>query len=140
MPGITCSKDTRELTLDGKPIPLGHGLRIKIGANWSGVDLLGELVPERLTHIFALHPAKWIPTFYSLTNKDEYKLRYFQPKLIHLPAGTLIADMRYANQFYWKDQSPEFGKLYKASVRLLSEANMGDYHLPELLVPPDADS
>ena len=71
----------------------------KLGKFHRGQDTLAQYVPQRSTHLFALHPVKWQSTFFSLTNKDPRKLKYYGPKMIDIIPGTLIADMYLANQF-----------------------------------------
>ena len=50
-------------------------------------DPLAKYVPERATHMYALHPEKWTSTFYSLTNKDPQKIGYYKPKKIETARG-----------------------------------------------------
>lgn len=103
-------------------------------------DELAIYVPQRESHYFAMHPQKWEPTFYSLTNKDSSKICYYRPEIIDIHPDTIIADMRYANLFFWATNDYDRSKnaeLYQQSVRLLIHASVDEYHLPELLIPRD---
>jgi dephospho-CoA kinase len=101
-------------------------------------DPLVNHIPERGTHTFALHPDKWQSTFYSLTNKDLEKLKYYKPKEIDMEPGTLVGDMYYANKFYRaKDdnEKQKFLKLYKDSLKPVGSVDIKSYRMPELLIP-----
>ena len=101
-------------------------------------DPLVDHIPERGTHTFALHPDKWQSTFYSLTNKDLEKLKYYKPKKIDMVPGTLVGDMYYANKFYRaKDDSEKqkFLELYKDSLKPVDSVDIKSYRMPELLIP-----
>jgi len=112
----------------------------KLAKFHSGADPLAEFVPERATARYALHPDKWESTFYSLTNKDSNKLKYYGPKKISIPAGTLVGDMAIANQFY-RAKTPEekehYAKLYKQSLRPYP-VDVSKYRMPELLIPKES--
>jgi len=114
-------------------VPESMGVRLTRLPGY-GVDRLADLVPERKTHTFALHPSRWTSTFWSLTNKDNHKVVHYGPKLVELPEGTLVADMAHANAF----QRGEVGaaERYKASMRPLKGADLSAYKYPELLIPP----
>jgi hypothetical protein len=110
----------------------------KLPKFFKGNDPLAELVPERKTHTFALHPDKWISTFYSLTGKDPEKLRYYKPAKVEIVPGTLVGDMVFANKFYRAktDEEKEAAALkYKKSLKPYDQANVDDYRMPELLIP-----
>jgi hypothetical protein len=109
----------------------------KLGKFHSGSDQLGEWVPERLTHSFALHPNKWESTFFSLTNKDPRKISYYKPKNIEIVPGTLVGDMAIANRFYrTKDpvEKEQYAKAYKDSLKPYP-VDVSQYRMPELLIP-----
>ena len=102
-----------------------------------GEDSLGAYVPERLSHRFALDPNKWESTFFSLTNKDPRKLKYYGPREVEIVPGTLIADMAIANQFY-RTKDPEERKKYAQEYKDSLKPYTGDttgYRFPELLIP-----
>jgi hypothetical protein len=109
----------------------------KLGKFHPGVDPLEEFVPERSTAQYALHPDKWESTFYSLTNKDSHKLKYYGPKNISIPPGTLVGDMAIANKFY-RAKSPEekqqYAELYRQSLQPYP-VDVSKYRMPELLIP-----
>jgi len=101
-------------------------------------DDLSVFVPERQDKLFALHPDKWKATFYSLTLKDPSKINFYKPKYLDILPGTLVADMSFANKFFWtKDpvQKQFFATAYKNSLKPIGEANLINYKLPELLLP-----
>ena len=102
-----------------------------------GSDTLAEFVPERTTHRFALHPDKWESTFFSLTNKDPHKLKFYSPEKIEIPSGTLVGDMAIANKFY-RAKSPEeqeqLAQEYKQSLKPYP-VDINQYRMPELLIP-----
>lgn len=104
-----------------------------------GTDKLADYVPERLTHDFALHPEKWQSTFFSLTNKDPRKLRFYGPLEIDIVPGTLVGDMAIANRFYRAQTAEErehLAQQYKDSLRPYSEdMDVSQYRMPELLIP-----
>ena len=102
-----------------------------------GIDPLNELVPERQGVIFALHPEKWEPTFYSLTNKESWKIKFYGPKQVHITPGTLVGDMAIANEFYranTPEQKQDAAKRYKDSLQPYP-VNIAQYKFPELLIP-----
>lgn len=105
-------------------------------------DPLTELVPERKTHTFALHPDKWISTFYSLTGKDPKKLKYYKPAQVEIVPGTLVGDMVFANRFYRAETDEEkydAALRYKNSLKPYEQANVDLYKMPELLIPRNID-
>ena len=109
----------------------------KLGKFHPGADTLAEFVPERATAQYALHPDKWESTFYSLTNKDSYKLKYYGPKKISIPPGTLVGDMAIANKFYrakTPEEQEQYAELYKASLQPYP-VDVSEYRMPELLIP-----
>jgi hypothetical protein len=125
------------LLVNGKPIvPPGMALRLtRIGRSQFGeVDDLAAFVPERATHVFALHPDNWARTFWDLTNKDSSKLNFYWPVLIEMREKTLVAEMRYASEFAWHSRERD-AIAYRSSVRELSGANIAEYEAPELLIP-----
>jgi pyrimidine deaminase RibD-like protein len=102
-----------------------------------GVDELAKYVPERSTHTFALDPNKWQGTFYSLTNKDLHKLKYYGPKKVEIVPGTLVGDMAIANQFYRAtdpSKREHFAQAYKESLKPYT-GDVSGYRFPELLIP-----
>jgi len=109
----------------------------RLGRFHSGTDELAKSVPERLTHRFALHPEKWQSTFFSLTNKDPRKLKFYGPKKIDIVPGTLVGDMAIANQFY-RAKTPQeqyqLAQQYKDSLRPWP-VDVSQYRMPELLIP-----
>ena len=109
----------------------------KLGKFHPGADTLAEFVPERATAQYALHPDKWESTFYSLTNKDSDKLKYYGPKKISIPPGTLVGDMAIANKFYrakTPEEQEQYAELYKASLQPYP-VDVSKYRMPELLIP-----
>jgi len=109
----------------------------KLGKFHPGADPLAEFVPERSTAQYALHPDKWESTFYSLTNKDSDKLKYYGPKKISIPPGTLVGDMAIANKFYRAKTAKEkqqYAKLYRQSLKPYP-VDVSEYRMPELLIP-----
>jgi hypothetical protein len=109
----------------------------KLGKFHRGADTLAEFVPERAAAQYALHPDKWESTFYSLTNKDSDKLKYYGPKKISIPPGTLVGDMAIANKFYRAKTAKEkqqYAKLYRQSLKLYP-VDVSEYRMPELLIP-----
>ena len=109
----------------------------KLGKFHSGADALAEFVPERASAQYALHPDKWESTFYSLTNKDSDKLRYYGPKKISIPPGTLVGDMAIANKFYrakTSEEKQQYAEAYKASLQSYP-VDVNQYRMPELLMP-----
>jgi predicted nucleotidyltransferase/GNAT superfamily N-acetyltransferase len=109
----------------------------KLGKFHPGADSLAEFVPERATAQYALHPDKWESTFYSLTNKDSDKLKYYGPKKISIPPGTLVGDMAIANKFYrakTPEEKQQYAELYKASLQPYP-IDVSQYRMPELLIP-----
>lgn len=129
---VSYDKDTGDLLA-----PPGHAVRIKIGQLEWGGTLLEELVPERATHIFALHPKKWVATFHSLTLKDPRKIVHYEPKAIPMVPGTLVADMKLANTFMITG-NPEYAHKYARSVLPVEQADLDGYQMPELLIPRSA--
>lgn len=119
-------------------LPLDRAIRLLRLGRFGDLDAMASFVPERSTHVFALHPCKWEPTFYSLTLKDSKKIRYYQPVIIPIPPGTLCGDMRFINAFDRTDDQAEkrtFIESYRRSLVPYEEANVDDYLLPELLIP-----
>jgi hypothetical protein len=109
----------------------------KLGKFHPGTDTLAEFVPERATAQYALHPDKWESTFYSLTNKDSDKLKYYGPKKISIPSGTLVGDMAIANKFYrakTSEEKQQYAEAYKASLQPYP-VDVSQYRMPELLIP-----
>jgi len=109
----------------------------KLGKFHPGADSLAEFVPERATAQYALHPDKWESTFYSLTNKDSDKLKYYGPKKISIPPGTLVGDMAIANKFYrakTPEEKQQYAKLYRQSLKSYP-VDVSAYRMPELLIP-----
>jgi len=109
----------------------------KLGKFHPGADTLAEFVPERATAQYALHPDKWESTFYSLTNKDSDKLKYYGPKKISIPPGTLVGDMAIANKFYrakTTEEKQQYAEAYKASLQPYP-VDVSKYRMPELLIP-----
>ena len=113
----------------------------RLGRFHPGKDTLSDIVPERQNVKYALHPDKWEATFYSLTNKDSDKLKFFGPKKIAIAAGTLVGDMAIANQFY-RAKTPEdqqrYAEEYKQSLQPYP-VDISQYRMPELLIPGDAE-
>jgi hypothetical protein len=123
-------KDTGELD-----VPPGYAVHLtKIGFKWDKGDPLFAMVPERGTHMFALHPENWKGTFYSLTNKDLHKIANYGPKVVKIAPGTLVAEMAYANN-YMRTGNVEWAKRYADSVRPIEDVDLSSYKLPELLIP-----
>jgi GNAT superfamily N-acetyltransferase len=109
----------------------------KLGKFHRGADTLAEFVPERAAAQYALHPDKWESTFYSLTNKDSDKLKYYGPKKISIPPGTLVGDMAIANKFYrakTAEEKQQYAKLYRQSLKPYP-VDVSEYRMPELLIP-----
>jgi len=109
----------------------------KLGKFHPGADPLAEFVPERATAQYALHPDKWESTFYSLTNKDSDKLKYYGPKKISIPPGTLVGDMAIANKFYRSktaEEKQQYAESYRQSLKPYP-VDVSEYRMPELLIP-----
>lgn len=127
---------TMSAVADGFAVRLG-----RIGARrFRDADALARYLPERATHLFALHPARWEATFHSLTCKDPRKIKYYRPTLVRLTADTIIADMLHANRLYWATTDAERVAAARAcceSARMLTGASLRDFALPELFVPTD---
>lgn len=113
----------------------------RLGKFHKGQDPLAALVPEREHAVYALHPDKWESTFYSLTNKDSDKLRFYGPKKIAIPPGTLVGDMAIANMFYrakTEDEQQKYAQMYKDSLKPYP-VDVSEYRMPELLVPREVN-
>lgn len=109
----------------------------RLGRFHKGQDTLAEFVPERARARYALHPEKWESTFFSLTNKDPRKLKYFGPKEISIPPGTLVGDMALANRFYRAETAEEkqkYAEAYRQSLKPYP-VDVSQYRMPELLIP-----
>jgi GNAT superfamily N-acetyltransferase len=109
----------------------------RLGRFHKGQDTLAEFVPERARARYALHPEKWESTFFSLTNKDPRKLKYFGPKEISIPPGTLVGDMAIANRFYRAETAEEkqkYAEAYRQSLKPYP-VDVSQYRMPELLIP-----
>jgi hypothetical protein len=110
---------------------------LKLPKYHKGEDELAKYVPERLTHQFALDPNKWESTFFSLTNKDPRKLKFYGPKKVEIVPGTLIGDMAIANQFYratTAETKAQFAKQYQETLKPYT-GDVTGYRFPELLIP-----
>ena len=109
----------------------------RLGRFHRGQDALAQYVPERLTHRFALHPDKWESTFFSLTNRDPRKLKFYGPTKIDVVPGTLVGDMALANRFY-RARTPaekvQAAQQYQDSLRPYP-VDIDLYRMPELLIP-----
>lgn len=109
----------------------------RLGRFHRGEDSLAQFVPERLTHRFALHPDKWESTFFSLTNRDPRKLRFYGPTQVDIVPGTLVGDMALANRFYrarTPEEKQQAAEQYKDSLRPYP-VDIDQYRMPELLIP-----
>lgn len=109
----------------------------RLGRFHRGEDSLAKYVPERLTHQFALHPEKWESTFFSLTNRDPRKLRFYGPTQVDIVPGTLVGDMALANKFYRANTTEEkqhYAELYRQSLKPYP-VDIDQYRMPELLIP-----
>jgi GNAT superfamily N-acetyltransferase len=116
-----------------------QGVQRGLGRFFQGQDPMAEYVPERGTHSYALHPDNWERTFYSLTLKDPHKIRFYRPRDIDLPSGTLVADMFWANRFHRAKTDAERQhavKQYRRSMVPVDQADISKYRMPELLIPP----
>jgi hypothetical protein len=72
-----------------------------------------------------------------LTNKDSDKLKYYGPKKISIPPGTLVGDMAIANKFYrakTTEEKQQYAEAYKASLQPYP-VDVSEYRMPELLIP-----
>jgi hypothetical protein len=115
----------------GRAIHLG-----KLPKYHDGDDELAKLVPER-NGVYALHPDAWESTFYSLTNKDLKKITRYQPAIVKIPEGSIVADMAIANQFYrTKDpvEKEKFAKAYKDSI-VPYGSDISHIKMPEIIMP-----
>jgi hypothetical protein len=109
----------------------------KLGKFHSGADELEQFVPERKGKQYALHPDNWKGTYYSLTNKDTTKIGYYRPKIVTPPAGSMVADMAIANQFYRtkdEDEKQQLAQAYKDSIVEYGD-NISHIKFPEILMP-----
>src|SRR6056300_150832 len=115
----------------GRAIHLG-----KLPKYHDGTDELADMVPER-NGVYALHPDAWEGTFYSLTNKDLKKITRYQPAIVKIPEGSIVADMAIANQFY-RTNNPEekekFAKAYKDSI-VPYGSDTSHMKMPEIIMP-----
>ena len=109
----------------------------KLGKFHDGVDELEQFVPERKGKQYALHPDNWKGTYYSLTNRDTKKIAYYRPKIVTPPAGSIVADMYIANQFYRTNDEDEKKKLAQAYKDSMVEygADISHIKFPEILMP-----
>jgi hypothetical protein len=115
----------------GRAIHLG-----KLPKYHDGEDELTKLVPER-NGVYALHPDAWERTFYSLTNKDLKKITRYQPAIVKIPQGSIVADMAIANQFYRTNDPEEkekFAKAYKDSI-VPYGSDTSHMKMPEIIMP-----
>jgi len=115
---------------EGKVVHLG-----KLGKFHDGDDELVDYVPQRNGQ-YALHPDKWESTFYSLTNKDLKKVNLYRPTFIDPPAGTVVADMAIANQFYRTDNEEEkldLARRYEKSIVPFG-SNISHMKMPEVIM------
>ena len=115
---------------EGKVVHLG-----KLGKFHDGDDELVDYVPQRNGQ-YALHPDKWESTFYSLTNKDLKKVNLYRPTFIDPPAGTIVADMAIANQFYRTDDEEEkidLARRYEKSIVPFG-SNISHIKMPEVIM------
>ena len=109
----------------------------RLGRFHRDTDELAKYVPERLTHRFALHPEKWESTFFSLTNKDPRKLKFYGPEKMDIVPGTLVGDMAIANKFYQAhtaEEKQQLAQQYQDSLRPWP-VDVSQYRMPELLLP-----
>jgi len=107
----------------------------KLGKFHDGDDELVDYVPQRNGR-YALHPDKWESTFYSLTNKDLKKVNLYRPTFIDPPAGTVVADMAIANQFYRTDDEEEkidLARRYEKSIVPFG-SNISHIKMPEVIM------
>lgn len=119
-------------------VPPGYVVRLtklgKMRSDPERVARLAELVPERETHAFALHPANWASTFASLSGKDRDKVMGFKPEAVLLTPDTLVGEMKLASRYLWHGNE-EDALAYRDSVRRLTDVDIQMYRQPELLVP-----
>ena len=107
----------------------------KLGKFHDVKDELVDYVPQRNGR-YALHPDKWESTFYSLTNKDLKKVNLYRPTFIDPPAGTVVADMAIANQFYRTDDEQEkidLARRYEKSIVPFG-SNISHIKMPEVIM------
>jgi hypothetical protein len=107
----------------------------KLGKFHNGDDELVDYVPQR-NGSYALHPDKWESTFYSLTNKDLKKVNLYRPTFIDPPAGTVVADMAIANQFYRTNDEEEkidLARRYEKSIVPFG-SNISHIKMPEVIM------
>ncbi len=107
----------------------------KLGKFHDDKDELVDYVPQRNGR-YALHPDKWESTFYSLTNKDLKKVNLYRPTFIDPPAGTVVADMAIANQFYRTDDEQEkidLARRYEKSIVPFG-SNISHIKMPEVIM------
>jgi len=107
----------------------------KLGKFHDGDDELVDYVPQRNGR-YALHPDKWESTFYSLTNKDLKKVNLYRPTFVDPPAGTVVADMAIANQFYRTDDQEEkidLARRYEKSIVPFG-SNISHMKMPEVIM------
>ena len=115
---------------------IGKIIRLeKIGKFHDDKDELADYVPQR-NGSYALHPDKWEATFYSLTNKDFKKINLYRPKFMDPPAGSIVADMAIANQFYRTDDEDEKLKLVRAYEKSIVPfgSNISHMKMPEVIL------
>jgi hypothetical protein len=151
LPGkVTHDPKTGQLLYNGGPVPKGYALRLLNPGKYARVkdDGLVSYVPERGSHLFAMHPQHWRDTFRGLTMKRPEHLsdRGFQalkPQLIRIRPGSLVGDMSHATMFYNdmlfdEAQRRLAGQNYRGSVLPFenAEPHLNRYYRqPELLIP-----
>ena len=75
--------------------PIGNDMALHLGKlpkYFDGTDPLADMVPDRVGK-FALHPDNWEGTYYSLTNKDTAKIKFYKPQLVKIPANSVVGDI-----------------------------------------------
>ena len=72
-----------------------------------------------------------------MTNLDTKKINYYRPKIVTPPAGSIVADMYIANQFYRtndEDKKQQLAQAYKDSM-VEYGADISHIKFPEILMP-----
>jgi hypothetical protein len=128
---ITYNKNTGEL--NGLKPSQGVQIRRFTMGESERLNALNDAVPIRKNGLFVLEPKKWLPTFYSLTNKDPQKISSYSPKAVIIPDDAIIADMAIANKFLRGDDTAL--QQYINSIRPYKEADIASYKMPEVIIP-----
>ena len=119
--------------------PIGNDMALHLGKlpkYFDGTDPLADMVPDRVGK-FALHPDNWEGTYYSLTNKDTAKIKFYKPQLVKIPANSVVGDMAIANRYYRtkdEDEKKVLAVAYRDSM-VPYGADTSHIKMPEIIMP-----